>query len=68
MKQEILDLFKSIDTPIQKKVSNEKSSKEFLRSLEKANEAYTKMSFENMREERKIKQINSEYSKNYLLG
>lgn len=68
MKQEILNLFKSIDTPIQKKVSKEKSSKEFLKSLEKANEAYIKMSFENMKEERRIKQINSEYSKSYLLG
>lgn len=68
MKKEILDLFESIKSPIEKEIFKSQETDNFLESLKRANESYISMSFENMEKERRIQQINSEYSKNYLLG
>lgn len=68
MKKEILDLFENVNNHKEKKVSKTRESQNFIKSLKKANDEYISMSFENMKEERITKQINSEYSKNFLLG
>jgi len=68
MSHDILDLFESLESPIEIQEDTSIFAEEIIDSFNRANEEYLSNSFENMIEERKIQQLNSEYSQNYLVG